>query len=522
MADNMHPTLSKAIVLLEKECYESAEFLCTSLLSTVNMPTHTQALATECLADTYFHRKQFRRAANFYGQCTTLVNDGRSSESFGTTMIVSIKIKKSKCLVALNDSTGAIQELETIPVKQKTTQVYMTLGRLYQSLKSKRSAINSFKAALALEPLALEVYEILTLLGVDSSELMPYVKNAMKKSENLTFQVEVWLPPLLKMLISRQLSDAETCVQECNRIESALFPGAKPIFLLRVLAEVAAAANKPQEAMDLYRQIRRLDEHCLDSMDDFGMLLYEGHHEAELNKLANELLAVDDKRDTGWLVAAMYCALKEETDKAKLLTDRVIQMRPQNACAYNLKGKLLIGAGSTEQAIIAFSQANQLSKDVRTMSNLVAAQLAANKVKDATNTARETVVLCPQSPTSHILLGQCLARSTTPSVLIDGIKCFQKALGLDKANVQATALISEAYAVQDRNHEAVAYLLSTLEASPTVEANCLRMQLARCYARLEKYSAAIEQLHMVIELDPGAGDAVLELERLEQELGGRT
>ena len=264
-------------------------------------------------------------------------------------------------------------------------------------------------------------------------------------------------------------------------------------------------ANKPEEAMEHYRQIRRLDEACLDSMDDFGMLLYEGRHEAELNKLANELLAVDDKRDTGWLVAAMYCTLKEDTDKAKLLIDRVIQMRPLNACAYNFKGKLLIGVGSVEQAIIAFLQANALRKDVRTMSYLVNAQLAANKVKEATNTARDAVVLCPKAPTSHILLGQCLARSATPSVVMDGIKSFQKALEIDKANVQATALLSEAYAVQDKNHEAVACLLITLEASPSAEANRLRMQLARCYSRLENYSAAMEQLHMVIELDPEGG-----------------
>ena len=47
------------------------------------------------------------------------------------------------------------------------------------------------------------------------------------------------------------------------------------------------------------------------------------------------------------------------------------------------------------------------------------------------------------------------------------------------------------------------------------------MQLARCYSRLENYSAAMEQLHMVIELDPEGGgkDAALELERLEQEVG---
>ena len=311
MTEKKCPTLEKARELLEQECYNSSEFLCTSLLSTVNLPISTQALSTECLADIYFRTKQFRRAAKFYDQCIVLLKNDQCMESLGPNKFVCIKVMKSKCLVALNDNTGAVHELEAIPTKKRSVQVNISLGRLYQSLKAKRSAINSYKAVIALEPLALEVYEILINLGADSSELMPYIKGAMKMSENSSLQVETWLPSLLKMLMSRRLSDVETCVQECRSIERALFPGEKSIFLLRVLADVAIVTNKPQEAMEYYRQILRLDEHSLDSMDDFGMLLYDGCQEVELNKLANDLLAVDEKRETGWLVAAMYCALRE-------------------------------------------------------------------------------------------------------------------------------------------------------------------------------------------------------------------
>ena len=518
-----HAILEKVSHLIDQELWQSAEFLCSGIISSKTLSVEIKAQATEYLADTYFHRKEFRRATNYYGRCITLLKSCGSIEGYGTTLMVRVTMKKSKSFMALNENSNAIQEIELIPMKQRTIQVHMTLGRLYQSSKLKRLAVNSFKAVLAAEPFASEVYELLISLGVDYSELMPFIKDGINRSTDggveAHLQGGVWLESLVKTLMARQLSDFEGCLKECNHLKSVMFPE-NSVYLLRVLGQVSSMTNKPNDACDYYRKVRKLDEACLDSMDDFGMLLYDGRQEAELNKLANELIAIDDTRETGWLVAAMYCALKDEADKAKQLVDRVIQMRPLSSCAYNFKGKLLINNGHTDQAIIAFLQANVLHRDVRTMSNLVSAQLAANKVKEATNTARDAVSLCPKVPTSHILLGQCLVRSSTASVVQEGINCFHKALELDKAHVLATAMLAEAYAVQDKHHEAVACLLGTLECSPSAEANSLRMQLARCYVRLENYSAAMEQLHMVIELDPDSGDAVLELERLETELGG--
>jgi tetratricopeptide (TPR) repeat protein len=245
--------------------------------------------------------------------------------------------------------------------------------------------------------------------------------------------------------------------------------------------------------------------------------LYDRRDEAKLNELANKFLATNERKDAGWLLAAMFCDLKEDTDRAKLLVDRVLQVSPSNICAHLFKGKLLLLNGHSDQALISFHQANILRKDVRSFALLISAQLAANKVKEATNSAKECLSVAPMAATSHILMGQCYARSSPSQSMGDSVKAFQKALHIDAKSIVAASSLAEAYMTQDKNSEAVSILKRTLDLNgKRSDSHRLRTQLARCYTRMENYASAIEELHLVIELDPDHGDAIAELERCEQ------
>jgi cytochrome c-type biogenesis protein CcmH/NrfG len=207
--------------------------------------------------------------------------------------------------------------------------------------------------------------------------------------------------------------------------------------------------------------------------------------------------------------------------------DRAIHYRPASACAYVFKGKLYLANGQSEPAIVAFQQATIMRKDVRSFSHLITAQLAVNKVKDASNAASECLSIAPTAATSHILLGNCLARGTGGQATSDSIRAYQRALELDSRNLMAASLLAQAFSTQDRNKEAVHVLAKTIELSsssnnthsPGSGSHQLRTQLARSYMRMENYAAAIMELHLVIELDPDQADAVAELERCEQLMG---
>ena len=102
------------------------------------------------------------------------------------------------------------------------------------------------------------------------------------------------------------------------------------------------------------------------------------------------------------------------------------------------------------------------------------------------------------------------------------MRAYQKALEIDGKSIVAASSLAEALSTQDKYLEAVSILKKTLDMNgKNSESHRLRTLLARCYTRMENYSAAIEELHLVIELDPDHSEAIAELEKCEQLLSRR-
>lgn len=500
--------------LLSQELWSSAEFLCSSLLSS-SSNNEMKAKTMECLADSHFHRKDYQRALYNYSQAWTALKSGKRAAETDMEAGRQLILKKSKCLVEMNEASKAVQELETIPSKNRTVQVNMSIARLYHATRLRRLAINAYKAVLAAEPLAIEVYEILLSMGVDAADLVTYVKNACQANVS-----QEWLANFMRMLATKQGSDFDGCNAEYNVLKIT-FPTSE-VCLLRVLAEAASMADRSEEACEIFDLILRVDEFAIENFEDYGLILYDKRKEAKLNELANKCLAINERTEVGWLLAAMFCDLKGETEKAKMLVDRVLQINPSNICAHLFKGKLLLLNGQGEQALISFHQANILRKDVRSFALLIRAQLAASKVKEAFNSAKECLSVAPKAATSHILMGHCLARTSTTQSMGDSMRAYQKALEIDGKSIVAASSLAEALSTQDKYLEAVSILKKTLDMNgKNSESHRLRTLLARCYTRMENYSAAIEELHLVIELDPDHSEAIAELEKCEQLLSRR-
>ncbi len=494
--------------LLTQELWGSAEILCSSLLSTSSSGggDAVKAKTTEYLADSYFHRKDYKRALFHYSQALVL-----KSSSKDRTEADGILFKKSKCYIEMNESSNAVQELEMIPHKNRTVQINMMIARLYHTTRLKRLAIVAYKTVLGAEPLALEAYEVLLSLGVEAADLVTYVKSACQMHSG-----HEWMMSFLRMLATKQGSDYDGCSTECNILRQTFSKNS--VCILKVLAEAAAISDRNDEAAELFELILLADEYAIDNFEDYGLILHDKRDEAKLNELANKFLAANERKEAGWLFAAMFCDLKEDTDKAKLLVDRVLQLNPTNICAHLFKGKMLLRNGHSDQALVSLYQANIQRKDVRSFSLLIDALLAANKVKEANDSARECLSVAPRAAKSHILMGHILmGRRQETGSMGESIKSYQKALEIDPKSILAASSLAEAYSTQDKYLEAVSVLKRTLELNGKCsESHRLRTQLARCYTRMEDYASAIEELHLVIELDPDHSDAIAELERCEQ------
>lgn len=65
-----------------------------------------------------------------------------------------------------------------------------------------------------------------------------------------------------------------------------------------------------------FSQVRQIDENSVDGMDQYADLLQRRGAVEPLNRLATELLELDDKRPEAWVTLALYHKARNDNDKA--------------------------------------------------------------------------------------------------------------------------------------------------------------------------------------------------------------
>lgn len=88
-------------------------------------------------------------------------------------------------------------------------------------------------------------------------------------------------------------------------------------------ARIAVEDDRILDAVHIFRSMRRIDPVHMDGLEYFGHALRMTGDEAELNKLAHDVLAIDDQKSTGWLIVALFCELRGDVDKALCFIDKV-------------------------------------------------------------------------------------------------------------------------------------------------------------------------------------------------------
>ena len=125
---------------------------------------------------------------------------------------------------------------------------------------------------------------------------------------------------ILKDSVSEKSTNAATIVPEpvvfCNNVHTNLY-------VLSEMAYVAFVSDKIDDAYVLYKTIRRINPLYTYQMDYFGELLFYKRDETELNKLALDMLSLNNQSPVGWLILSLWSELKRETDKALAFVDKV-------------------------------------------------------------------------------------------------------------------------------------------------------------------------------------------------------
>ena len=129
-------------------------------------------------------------------------------------------------------------------------------------------------------------------------------------------------------------------------------------------------------------------------------------NEDDLNRLTNELIAVDSHRPEAWVAISLYCDLKGEKEKALTFIEKALTLSKRHVHAYHVKGNLLLQLNKPDAAVRSHFKGYALKVDIQAFKGIIESNLKIPKVRDALTSAKEGMKLFPNNPQAISLLGK--------------------------------------------------------------------------------------------------------------------
>lgn len=330
-AENSDRIRRQTSLLLSANCLDSAEALCSLHLSALSTTGDTNAAKLspsflELLGDIIFRKSEFKRALSYYKQSSQQMKLGMGANNRRRSNLIEniaeshLRFKECQCHIELKDFTTAIRELEAIPLALRDLKINMCMGILYKSANLKRHAISCFSLVVRELPSTIEAIEALVSLGIEAEELLAIIESACKENEESAMYADGWLISLTNSLLLKRNYDHDKCE---TKLTGLLTSYPKNLYLLTLLGKNSLNAEKYESSAGYFKQARRVDPLAVDFMDQYGLLLLKSAEETELNKLAHELLGLSPDKPIGWLLVAMFCDFKKDSEKALQFVDKV-------------------------------------------------------------------------------------------------------------------------------------------------------------------------------------------------------
>ena len=260
--------------LIEVGLYDSAEKLAAFFISSLENLDYRQFQGNDSLYNVYFEfyellgdslykKNEIKRALGCYRNASLQrrnnQNQGfkfKGQSAVNSTEDARIRFKECRCMSDLKDYSGALRELETVPKKRRTAEIHVLLARLNRRMSLSRQAIASYKEALLLMPTSIEIIEDLISLGVDGSEIMSVVDEAVRTTDKAYLQgcltASGWLATLVQGLVAKRNYENQKSLESFQQL-SVKFP--KNAYLLLHTGQAAFEAELSEIGLSCCRQV---------------------------------------------------------------------------------------------------------------------------------------------------------------------------------------------------------------------------------------------------------------------------
>ncbi|KAJ3259817.1 Anaphase-promoting complex subunit 7 [Boothiomyces macroporosus] len=267
-------------------------------------------------------------------------------------------------------------------------------------------------------------------------------------------------------------------------------------FLSLQLANVYSKSGDPHAAIQVHRNVLKLDSGCMDG-------------------LTKDTFDMNEERPEVWIIRSLNSLSKEEYDTALEQVERGISVAPTHMLGHALKGKILLENGKFGEAAHSYRNAYRLERDLSNYEGLTKCYSKLGKHLEATTTAKEAFSLLPNSPRAVTLAGLVLAEN--PSLYNKAKDYLEKALKMNPKLIEPLFGLCDLY----EKHNHVQKAIDLLEQhSHNHHHYKIHLKLGNLYGHLQEWSKATLNFHTALNIFPSCAAAKRGLADIEKTING--